>query len=107
MAEYITKEALRAFPIRANHCDREHANEHFISGIETVMEYVENLPAADVTPVVHGRWIYEEETLATSSGYRCSACRRPRWLSPDVPEAFKYCPKCGAKMDGGADDADD
>lgn len=59
-------------------------------------------PAADVAPVVHGRWIYEEETFSTSSGYRCSACRRPRWLSPDVPEAFEYCPKCGAKMDGGA-----
>lgn len=58
--------------------------------------------AADVAPVVHGRWIYEEETLATSKGYRCSACRRPLWLSPDVPEAFKYCPKCGAKMDGEA-----
>jgi hypothetical protein len=55
-------------------------------------------PTADVAPVVHGRWIYEAETLFTLSGYCCSVCRRPRWLSPDVPEAFKYCPNCGAKM---------
>ena len=64
-------------------------------------------PAADVAPVVHARWIYVEETLATSSGYCCSACRRPRWISPDVPEAFKYCPKCGAKMDGERKDGGD
>lgn len=63
--------------------------------------------AADVAPVVHARWIYVEETLATSSGYCCSACRWPRWLSPDVPEVFKYCPKCGAKMDGERKDGGD
>lgn len=107
MAEYINREALLDFPIRANKCDKEHANEHFINGIESVLEYAENLPTADVAPVVHGRWIYEEETLLTLSGYRCSVCMRPRWLSPDVPEAFKYCPNCGSKMDGGNGDAAD
>lgn len=66
-----------------------------------VLRETSDAPVADVAPVVHGRWIYEEETLFTLSNYRCSVCRRPRWLSPDVPEAFKYCPKCGAKMDGG------
>lgn len=105
MAEYIELKTLQAFPIRANRCDKEHANEHFINGIETVMEYAEGLPAADVAPVVHARWIYEEETLCASSGHRCSGCRRTRWLSPDVPDAFKYCPSCGAVMDGGVDHA--
>ena len=57
-------------------------------------------PAADVAPVRHGRWIYEAETIYTKSGYRCSVCRTPLWLSPDVPQAFTYCPNCGAKMDG-------
>lgn len=33
-------------------CDKERANEHFIFGIESVLEYVQNLPAADVAPVV-------------------------------------------------------
>ena len=55
MAEYIERETLMKFPIRRDHCDKEHANEHFINGIETVMEYAENLPAADVEPVK--RWI--------------------------------------------------
>lgn len=57
MADYIDREMLMKFSIRRNHCDKEHANEHFINGIETVMEYAENLPAADVEPVRHGRWV--------------------------------------------------
>lgn len=52
MAEYIEREALMKFPIRRDHCDKEHANEHFINGIETVLEYAESLPTADVAPVV-------------------------------------------------------
>lgn len=52
MAEYIEREALMKFPIRRDHCDKERANEHFINGIETVLEYAESLPAADVAPVV-------------------------------------------------------
>ena len=52
MAEYINRRELMQFPIRRENCDKDHANEHFINGIETVMEYVENLPAADVAPVV-------------------------------------------------------
>lgn len=87
---------------------REHAEWQRGNEWETPITLGDDLvEAADVAPVVHARWIYVEETLATSSGWCCSACRRPRWLSPDVPEVFKYCPNCGAKMDGGADHEDD
>lgn len=54
----IEADKLQEFPIRANRCDKEHANKHFINGIESVLEYAENLPAADVAPVVHGRWMH-------------------------------------------------
>lgn len=50
--EYIDREVLMSFPIRKNHYDEEHGNEHFINGIETVFEYAESLPAADVVEVV-------------------------------------------------------
>ena len=33
MAEYIKREAIMKFPIRKDHCDKKHANEHFIFGI--------------------------------------------------------------------------
>ena len=34
----------RDFPIRCDRYDREHGDEHFINGIETVIEYVEYMP---------------------------------------------------------------
>lgn len=106
MAEYIERKALMKFPIRSDHCDKEHANEHFICGIETVLEYAESLPTADVAPVVHGRWESVDSSYWrwTPSGavpvsritYRCGRCHRGTVVKTN------YCPNCGAKMDGGA-----
>ncbi len=109
MAEYIERETLMKFPIRRDHCDKEHANEHFINGIETVMEYAENLPAADVEPVRHGRW--EGYTHSRYCGmdeygdpvYRDGVvfyCSNPKCMRKTVVKE-NYCPNCGAKMDGG------
>ena len=38
----IDADKLQDFPVRANRCDKEHANTHFINGIESVMEYPED-----------------------------------------------------------------
>ena len=98
MKEYIERAAVLSYPIRKDHCDKEHANEHFMFGIESVMEYVENLPAADVVGVRHGRW----ERFSTASGIisrvRCSVCSGTQ---PLTFESMPYCPKCGARMDKG------
>ena len=48
----IDGDKLQEFPIRANRCDKEHANEHFINGIETVLKYAEQLPTVDAEVVV-------------------------------------------------------
>ena len=104
MDEYIKREAvLRAVHGQRSPC-RSPAQNRMLDCLKAA---VIRISAADVAPVVHARWIYEKETLATSSGYCCSACRQPRWISPDVPEAFKYYPKCGAKMDGERKDGGD
>lgn len=99
MAEYIERGALMQFPIRRDHYDRKNGNKHFINGIESVLEYAENLPADDVAPVVHGRW-------NNMDGYKtrkvCSECG---WDVPEYGKFYSYCPNCGAKMDGGADHA--
>ncbi len=98
MSEYIEKEALRQFPIRKDHYDKENGDEHFIFGIEAVLEYAENLPAADVAPVVHGRWEQIKE-WATKAKYRCSVCGREIMSAVKVNiEKYPYC-HCGAKMD--------
>lgn len=52
MAEYIERKALMKFPIRSDHCDKEHANEHFLNGIETVLEYAAQLTTVDAEVVV-------------------------------------------------------
>lgn len=98
MSEYIEKEALRQFPIRKDHYDKENGDEHFIFGIEAVLEYAENLPVADVAPVVHGRWEQIKE-WATKAKYRCSVCGREIMSAVKVNiEKYPYC-HCGAKMD--------
>ena len=93
MAEYIERGALMQFPIRRNHYDRKNGNKHFINGIESVLEYAENLPAADVAPVVHGRWIYKGD----SDMWVCSRCGRS--VNADPEGIDLYCYHCGAKMD--------
>ena len=90
MAECIKREDILKFPIRRNHCDKENANEHFISGIETVMEFIEILPAADVAEVRHGRWIFEPGKIPY-----CSECKE---YSDDGDKGATFCPWCGARM---------
>ena len=58
-------------------------------------------PAAEVAPVVHGRWIRFKEP-DSETGYihmRCSVCSA-YWSDPSHADHFRYCPNCGAKMDG-------
>ena len=100
MAEYINREAIMKFPIRKDHCDKEHANGHFINGIESVLEYVENLPAVDVAPVRHGRWEDAYPDIEPNPMFMygiCSECEFEQGIS----KYLNYCPNCGAKMDGG------
>ena len=60
-----------------------------------------DMPAADVAPVVHGVWVCVNK-IDPISGYRCSKCRRRVGF-----DLTPYCPNCGAKMDGGDNDAAD
>lgn len=77
----------------------------------SIVSDIENLPAADVAPVRHGRWLPEIEEFDddpavgirggfAQTGWKCSACGRHE------PEKEPYC-NCGAKMDGGGDNAAD
>lgn len=56
---------------------------------------IENFPAADVAPVVHGRW--EAFGGRYYSRKKCSRCG---WDGQEWVKFYKYCPNCGAKMDG-------
>lgn len=65
------------------------------------------VPAADVAPVVHGRWELIRGGEFTSA-FKCSVCGRRVCVSCDsektifyLKDRYPYC-NCGAKMDGGA-----
>lgn len=71
--------------------------EHTDEEIERV---IDNMPTADVAPVVHARWLTWEEQFPGAMprkknrlGVFCSACHN------HSDNMFDYCPNCSAKMD--------
>lgn len=68
---------------------------------------LKKIPAADVAPVVHGRWISWEEAgnfVPSPDRHECSVCHDAAQVLVNGFELLSdYCPHCGAKMDGGAD----
>ena len=63
---------------------------------------IAEMPAADVAPVVHGRWLHTDLAYHWTSLDECDVCgyhdKKRRHLGD-----YSYCPHCGAKMDGGAE----
>ena len=72
-----------------------HLDKMKFNNNKNVIDFIKDIPAADVVEVVHGEWI----TVTLSSDRKvilCSNCRGHL-------ETFgltDYCPNCGAKMDG-------
>ena len=62
-------------------------------------------PAADVASVVHGCFepCFDENGNWRQGFAKCSNCGKEYYAQ--VINHFGYCPSCGAKMDGGADNA--
>ena len=86
MAEYIDREEYCEKHCRCSneYCDR-------------VSCPIWKAPAADVAPVVHAQWIEDESGIII-----CPKCKRGYNL---IAKFTNYCPACGAKMDGGAENA--
>ena len=57
--------------------------------------------AIEISHVRHGRWVCGDYY---DVGDVCSECD---WDSLISPCDYRYCPNCGAKIDGGADDVSD
>ncbi len=71
------------------------------------MAIAASAPAADVAPVVHGRWIHSryEDCSEQFELVKCSQCNHEAYAMAFYVRGGNYCPACGAKMDGGADNA--
>ena len=92
MTEYIERKALRDTLYDADAIT--------MSGVKILNQF----PAADVAPVRHGRWVQVIVHVEFEDGFvdrveeYCSACHEP-----NERRCTYFCPNCGAKMDGGAD----
>ena len=97
MAEYIEREALQAALVRKR-CGV--ANQRYTEGwndcLLRVKSMVSKAHAADVAPVVHGRWIEDHDYLKCPE---CSAMVKWDFTFFDIGN-WNYCPNCGARMDG-------
>ena len=65
-----------------------------ITRLERAYAEIREMRAADVAPVVHGKW--GDNGIAGSMLVKCSVCGFDCGAN-----SFSYCPNCGAKMDGG------
>ena len=73
--------------------------------VDLVKFGLDRIPAADVAEVVHGQWI-KDDFLSddVNNAEKCSQCGELIGWFGNLPN---YCQNCGAKMDGGDDDAVD
>lgn len=86
MAECINREAA----IRALLND---APEQVSYSREDAADCIRYMDAADVAPVVHGRWLCGDYY---DIGDVCSECD---WDSQMTHPSYRYCPNCGTSMD--------
>lgn len=102
MAECIEREALieklRTMPIPKQAGRANTWLDNCAAGVNAAIWEVASFPAADVAPVVHGRWIYDKKAQRPY----CSVCKEYFYGATNSP--MSYCSNCGAKMDGGNGD---
>ena len=70
---------------------------------------IDKMPIVDAVEVVHGRWEDMYGGKYENPRFRCSLCKKKALYVPvqgllgnwsDTQTLSKYCPNCGAKMDG-------
>ena len=92
MADYISREAVKEYLKRA------------IFGADSKIDkWVDAIPAADVKPVVHGRWIEYPDCLKYPNAYAddhivCSVCEECFSVLDNDTARFWFCPHCGADL---------
>lgn len=92
MAEYIERK--RAIVDACN------SLELYSSEYAKLEDALNKIPAADVSPVRHGKWIEYTKVIIPEpynkweQAWKCSECG-----FDDGFVAYNYCPNCGAKMD--------
>ena len=103
MTDYISRSDALNFDMSVE-CEPDELSA-VMEGMARVMDYIKQIPAADVVEVVHGEWKpcshYDSDTHMICE---CSVCGDTVWVYYNSEREWNYCPNCGAKMDGGDHD---
>ena len=95
MAEYIERKTTLD-SICTDNCERAYEG---VCNNCRIVQLIEDIPAADVAPVVHGRW---DNWGGEPLWQQCSACHYR--IQYSYSKDCNYCPNCGARMQGGSDE---
>ena len=103
MAEYIKRETALSL-VQPDAPEDEKAAVTIATAKKLVRDIVRRTPAADVAPVVHGRWIEQRHTFdLPSGGGTCTGtyptCCLCGAFETGLHLRTAYCPGCGAMMD--------
>ena len=106
MSDYIDRQEVIK---KLNELDSRLMRGHYAdecAGVTMANAIVQSVPAADVVPVVHGRWLNFYNDFSCAECDRCgttfevtdSESNEGLWNAFKL--SYNYCPNCGAKMDG-------
>lgn len=82
MTEYIDRQKIGLTDFEIIMCDG-----NYKEALKMLLDKIGKLPAEDVQPIVHGKWL-KDYKMPT-----CSICGNA------VPFPDQYCSNCGSKMD--------
>ena len=101
MAEYIERDKVYNMLNALGGCgaEPESWSDGWDKAIDTAIEELDDIPAADVRPERHGEWNELSLDDQDEGMYICSKCKSIEFM-PEECDIYAYCPNCGAKMDG-------
>lgn len=76
---------------------KEGVNSYAYATLKYAVVCVINAPPIEAEPVRHGEWILKY--IGAGHVWKCSCCHKQPCIY--ITKDTKYCPNCGARMDGG------
>lgn len=105
MIEYVKRNDLGLTDFEIVMCGGDYKE-----ALKMLLDKIEKAPAADVVEVRHGSWEFTEDVdMPWCTKAVCTSCGVPIADNIDLSQSFgrerfirynRYCPDCGAKMDG-------
>lgn len=105
MTDYIKKDDVLDIAIKARvpmDIREEEPDVAWVRGFNGALNSVYHLPAADVRPVVRGKWVKIHPKSRLDGEFYCPACRDVIDIATGketpLDRGLNFCPNCGADM---------